>query len=41
MKLGNNTWESTQFNPRLQPVQIALGTTQNARALTASCAMNC
>ncbi|MGE3468303.1 MAG: RHS repeat domain-containing protein, partial [Pyrinomonadaceae bacterium] len=30
MKLGNNLWESTVFNSRLQPEQIALGTTQNA-----------
>jgi RHS repeat-associated protein len=29
MKLGNNRWESTQFNNRLQPTQIALGTSQN------------
>jgi RHS repeat-associated protein len=28
MQLGNNRWESTQFNSRLQPTQIALGTTQ-------------
>jgi len=30
MRLGNNLWESTQFNSRLQPTQIALGSTQNA-----------
>ncbi|HEX8267285.1 MAG TPA: RHS repeat-associated core domain-containing protein [Pyrinomonadaceae bacterium] len=30
MQLGNGTWESTVFdNYRLQPTQIALGTTQN------------
>ncbi|MGB7208884.1 MAG: RHS repeat-associated core domain-containing protein [Pyrinomonadaceae bacterium] len=29
MQLGNNRWESTQFNSRLQPTQIALGTVQN------------
>ena len=29
MQLGNGRWESTQFNSRLQPTQIALGTTQN------------
>ncbi len=29
MQLGNNKWESTQFNSRLQPTQIALGTVQN------------
>jgi len=29
MKFGNLQWESTQFNSRLQPTQIALGTTQN------------
>jgi RHS repeat-associated protein len=27
--LGNGKWESTQFNSRLQPEQIALGTVQN------------
>ena len=30
MQLGNGKWESTQFNSRLQPTQIALGTTQTA-----------
>jgi YD repeat-containing protein len=30
MQLGNNRWESTVFNSRLQPTQIALGTVQNA-----------
>ena len=29
MQLGNGKWESTQFNSRLQPIQIALGTVQN------------
>ncbi|MGI8544185.1 MAG: RHS repeat domain-containing protein [Aridibacter sp.] len=29
IRLGNNRWESMQFNSRLQPTQIALGTTQN------------
>ncbi|MGE3467927.1 MAG: RHS repeat domain-containing protein [Pyrinomonadaceae bacterium] len=29
MRLGNGLWESTEFNSRLQPEQIALGTTQN------------
>ncbi len=29
MQLGNGRWESTQFNSRLQPTQIALGTVQN------------
>ena len=33
MQLGNGRWESTQFNSRLQPTQIALGTTQNATDL--------
>jgi RHS repeat-associated protein len=33
MQLGNGRWESTQFNSRLQPIQIALGTTQNAANL--------
>jgi RHS repeat-associated protein len=33
MQLGNFRWESTQFNSRLQPVQIALGTTQEATDL--------
>jgi RHS repeat-associated protein len=29
MQLGNGRWESTIFNNRLQPAQIALGTVQN------------
>ncbi len=29
MQLGNGRWESTVFNSRLQPTQIALGTVQN------------
>ncbi len=29
MKLGNNLWEHTNFNNRLQPIQIGLGTAQN------------
>ena len=29
MQLGNGRWESTVFNSRLQPKQIALGTVQN------------
>lgn len=29
MQLGNGKWESTAFNSRLQPTQIALGTVQN------------
>lgn len=29
MQLGNGKWESTTFNSRLQPMQIALGTVQN------------
>jgi hypothetical protein len=29
MQLGNGRWESTQFNSRLQPTQIALGSVQN------------
>lgn len=29
MQLGNGKWESTVFNSRLQPTQIALGSTQN------------
>ncbi|PYS98628.1 MAG: hypothetical protein DMF63_15235, partial [Acidobacteria bacterium] len=29
-QLGNGRWESTTFNSRLQPTQIALGTTQSA-----------
>jgi RHS repeat-associated core domain len=33
MRLGNGTWESTQFNPRLQVTQIALGTSQHASNL--------
>lgn len=30
MQFGNGSWESTQFNNRLQPTQIALGSTQSA-----------
>lgn len=30
MQLGKGRWESTVFNSRLQPTQIALGSTQNA-----------
>jgi hypothetical protein len=33
LHLGNGTWESTQFNSRLQPEQIALGNTQAATNL--------
>jgi RHS repeat-associated protein len=33
MQLGNGKWESTAFNSRLQPTQIALGGTQNATNL--------
>ncbi len=33
MQLGNGTWESTVFNSRLQPEQIALGVTANATGL--------
>jgi RHS repeat-associated protein len=33
MQLGNGHWESTEFNSRLQPVQIALGATPNASDL--------
>lgn len=29
MQLGNGRWESMQFNSRMQPTQIALGTVQN------------
>jgi RHS repeat-associated protein len=29
MQLGNGKWESTQFNSRLEPTQIALGTVQS------------
>src|SRR4030095_964798 len=29
MQLGNNLWESTTFNSRLQPTQIALGTSSS------------
>lgn len=29
MQLGNGAWESTVFNSRLQPTQIALGSVQN------------
>jgi hypothetical protein len=33
MQLGNGRWESTAFNSRLQPTQIALGVTQGATNL--------
>ena len=33
MQMGNGKWESTVFNSRLQPTQIALGGTQNATNL--------
>ncbi len=33
MQLGNGRWESTVFNSRLQPTQIALGTTQSTTGL--------
>ncbi len=33
MQLGNGRWESTAFNSRLQPTQIALGATPNATNL--------
>ncbi|MFN0140934.1 MAG: RHS repeat domain-containing protein, partial [Pyrinomonadaceae bacterium] len=33
MQLGNGRWESTQFNSRLQPTQIALGVTPTATDL--------
>ena len=33
MQLGNGKWESTVFNTRLQPMQIALGGTPNATNL--------
>ena len=32
MQLGNGRWESTVFNSRLQPTQIALGVTPSAHA---------
>ena len=34
MQLGNNRWELTQFNSRLQPTQIALGSTKFATGST-------
>ena len=34
MKLGNNLWEHTNFNSRLQPTQIGLGTTSTGTAST-------
>jgi YD repeat-containing protein len=34
MQLGNMRWESTQFNSRMQPTQIALGTTQTGLSAT-------
>ncbi|MCV4783262.1 hypothetical protein OFM36_27865, partial [Escherichia coli] len=33
MRLGNGLWESTQFNSRLQPVQIGLGTSATDQGL--------
>ncbi len=33
VELGNGSWESTKFNSRLQPTQIALGTTNAATDL--------
>lgn len=33
IQLGNGRWESTLFNSRLQPTQIALGVTQNTTNL--------
>jgi RHS repeat-associated protein len=33
MQLGNGRWENTVFNSRLQPVQIGLGSSQNAQDL--------
>ena len=33
MRLGNGRFESTQFNSRLQPIQIALGTSANNTSL--------
>jgi RHS repeat-associated protein len=34
LKLGNGLWEHTNFNPRLQPIQIGLGTnTSNSTTL--------
>lgn len=33
MQLGNFRWESTQFNSRMQPTQIALGATNGATDL--------
>jgi RHS repeat-associated protein len=33
MQLGNGRWESTTFNSRLQPTQIALGATLNSDSL--------
>ncbi|MDQ3801733.1 MAG: RHS repeat-associated core domain-containing protein [Acidobacteriota bacterium] len=33
VQLGNGRWEHTQFNSRLQPVQIALGKVRNAADL--------
>ncbi len=33
VQLGNGHWESTNYNSRLQPTRIALGTTQNSTDL--------
>ncbi len=40
MRLGNGKWESTQFNSRLQPTQIALGTSQQNALGTSPTATN-
>ena len=33
LQLGNGRWENTQFNARLQPTQIGLGSSANAQDL--------
>jgi RHS repeat-associated protein len=35
LRLGNNLWESTLFNSRLQPTAMGLGTSENARNVLA------
>lgn len=40
MRLGNGRWKSTQFNSRLQPIQIALGTSQQNAQGTSPTASN-
>ena len=40
MKLGNGLWEHTNFNSRLQPTQIGLGTTSTGATSTSVLGLN-